>query len=83
MLTLIMSKQTPLNLSDVQDLVLQAHALQKNVPIEVKIAQDYLQNPIKLTQKKKNKTSKKENKKSKKNSKKKSKNNYSRRRKKA
>ena len=78
MLTLIMSKQTPLNLSDVQDLVLQAHALQKNVPIEVKIAQDYLQNSIKLTQKKK--TSKK---KSKKNSKKNSKNNYSRRRKKA
>ena len=73
-----MSKQTPLNLSDVQDLVLQAHALQKNVPIEVKIAQDYLQNSIKLTQKKK--TSKK---KSKKNSKKNSKNNYSRRRKKA
>ena len=76
-----MPKQTPLNLSDVQDLVLQAHALQKDVPIEVKIAKDYLQNPIKLTQKKE--TSKKENKKSKKNSKKKSKNNYSRRRKKA
>ena len=49
-----MSKQTPLNLSDVQNLVLQAHALQKNVPIEVKIAKDYLQNPIKLTQKKEN-----------------------------
>ena len=72
-----MPKQTPLNVSDVQDLVLHAHSLQKNVPIEVKITKDYLQNPIKLTQKKKN--SKKENKKSQKKSQKKSKNNYSRR----
>ena len=37
-----MTKQTPLNLTDIEKMILKTHSLHKTIPIEAKIAKDYL-----------------------------------------
>lgn len=54
-----MPKQTPLNLTDIENLVLKAHSLNKTIPIEAKIAKDYLLNSNTKKYKNRGKTSKK------------------------
>ena len=57
-----MTKQTPLNLTDVEQLILKAYSLHKTNPIEEKIAKDYLLNSNTKKKKKNSKTLKKKKK---------------------